>query len=135
MLVLGKDVEERVGGKSGADVLESQAGLLLAFHPKVDGGDLVTQGQDGVGEIQLAVELEGPGLDRQGSRGRAGLRGFVDDPARYAEPGQPQSQDEAGGTGTHDQNVAVFRHTRVAPTYGPKCEASRVVARGRSEAW
>ena len=79
MLVLRKDLQERIGRQVRTDALKRQARRRFALHPQIDGGNLVPMFDDGVGEAELAVEFERPRLNRQGPRGRAGLRRLVDD--------------------------------------------------------
>jgi len=76
VLVLGKDVEggqEWVGGESAPTFSNTPGGPLLAFHPKVDGGDLVPRVRTASVRSSGRLELKGrPGPP--GPRGRAGSR-------------------------------------------------------------
>ncbi len=83
--------------------------VAFASDPKIDGGYVVTFGDHGLGEVELAVEFERAGLHREGARGGSGLGGLVDDANLDAEPGQPKRQHQTGRAGTDDQNV-VLRH-------------------------
>src|SRR5262249_1652111 len=66
---------------------------------------------DRVGQADLVVELQHPRLDGQGAGGSTWLSGLVDDPHRDAEPGQPEREDETGGSGPDDQDRAVSHHS------------------------
>src|SRR5271170_4059946 len=61
----------------------------------------------GVSKIELTVEFERSRLNGRGSRGSAGLCRLVDDAHLNPKLGEPERQDQAGGTGADDQNVAV----------------------------
>jgi hypothetical protein len=56
------------------------------------------------------VELERASLYRQGARGGARLSGFIDDPHRDAESGQPEREYETGRPGPDDQDRAWVIH-------------------------
>ena len=107
VLVLREDFEKGIGGQILADGLEGKPRRRFALHPQIDRGNLVAVLHHELGEVELPVEFEGTRLNRQSTRGRAGLRRLVDDAHLDAELGQPQRQDEAGRAGADDQNVAV----------------------------
>ena len=56
MFVLRKDAQKGVRGQADADLLEVQARLAFASRPEVDRGNFTRSCDDGVGEIELAVE-------------------------------------------------------------------------------
>src|ERR1700722_208914 len=114
MLVLGKDLQEGKGRQIGAALLDGDARPRLAFDPKSDGGNLVTAGTHEIGEVELAIELEGPRMHGQGAGGRAGLGGLVDDADPDPELGQPERQDQAGRSGADNQYVAAH-HSFLLP--------------------
>ena len=107
VLVLREDLQEGIGGQILADGREGEPRRRFALHPQIDRGNLVAVLHHEVGEVELPVEFEGTRLNRQGARGRAGLRRLVDDAHLDAELGEPERQDEAGRSGTDDQNVTV----------------------------
>ena len=78
MLVLRKNMQERIGRQVRADPLKRQARGRFALDPQIDGRNLVSTFDHGVRKPELAVEFERPRLNRQGPRGRAGLRRLVD---------------------------------------------------------
>jgi hypothetical protein len=106
MLVLGEDLEEGIGRQVRADRRERQARNRLAFHPEVDSGNLVASLHNGVGEVELSVEFEGPRLNRQGPRGGPGLGRLVDDAHLGAKLGQPERQHQTRRTSADDQYIA-----------------------------
>ena len=112
VLVLRKDPQRGVRAQADADLLEGDARRLPAARPKVDRGNLVGSFDNGVGKIELTVELERAGLNCKRSRGRAGFAGLIHDPHSCAELCQPEGQDEAGWAGADHQNVAT-RHRRL----------------------
>ena len=106
MLVLREDMQEGIGGQTLADRLERQARGLLAPDPEIDRRVLVAAGDDLAGQVELAVELQGAGLDRQGSRGGSGFGGLVDDAHLDPKLGQPERQHQPGRPGADDQDIA-----------------------------
>ena len=56
------------------------------------------------GEAELAVELEGACVDNHGAGVEAGGGGFVDDADRNAKQCEIESEEEAGGASTDDEN-------------------------------
>ena len=112
MLVLGKDAQIGVRGHANAGLLEVEAGLALAARPQVYGRNLMRSRDNGVGEIELSIELERAGLNGERARGCARLGGLVHDPHPGSEPGQPKGEDKAGWTGANDQDIACL-HVRL----------------------
>src|SRR5690348_2764334 len=106
MLVLGKGVKERIRRDAGADILEGDTRLLPALHPEIDGWNLVAAADDGVAEVELAIELEGPRVNGECAGGGAGSGGLVDDSDLYSKLRQPERKHEAGGTGADDKDIA-----------------------------
>ena len=109
VLILRKDVQERVGRQVRADAAERNTRRGLALHPQIDGGNLVARRDHRLREIELPVEFERARLHRQRARGGAGLGGLVDDADLDAEFCQPKRQHQTGRPGADDQNVAL-RH-------------------------
>jgi hypothetical protein len=105
MLVLRKNVQERIGREARADLLERDARPRFALDPEPDGRDLVAARDHITGEIELAIELERSRVDRQCAGGRAGICGLVDDSGLRAELGQPQREHQTGGPSADDQHV------------------------------
>jgi hypothetical protein len=99
MLVLREDLQEGIGGQIFADRRKRDACCPLTPYPHIDRGHFVAVFHHKVGEVELPVEFEGTRLNRQGTRGRAGLGRFVDDTHLDTELGEPQRQDEAGRAG------------------------------------
>src|SRR6516162_11246788 len=87
MLVLRKNVQERIGGQILADGLEGEPRLRFALHPHIYRRNLVAMLDHEVGEVELPVKFEGTRLNRERARGRAGLRRLVDDAHLDAELG------------------------------------------------
>ena len=106
MLVLGKDLQERVRRQIGANLLERDARPRVALDPKADGGNFVAVREHEIGEIELAIEFEGPRMNGEGAGRRAVPGGFVDDPHLDPELGQPERQNQTGRSSADDQNVA-----------------------------
>ena len=109
MLVLREDFKKGVRGQVRANGLEGKARLRFAFHPEVDRWNFMAPRHDGAGQIELAVELERPRLNRQSALGGAGLRRLVHDAHLDAELGQPERQNKARGPRANNQNIAT-RH-------------------------
>src|SRR5579871_1637095 len=89
VLVLRKDMQERVGCQARADIFEFEMRHRLAFDPEIDRRHLVSTRDHGLGEIELLIELERARLNREGARGGAGLGGVVDDADLDAEFRKP----------------------------------------------
>jgi hypothetical protein len=85
VLVLGKDLQEGVWGKVGADGLEWKARCRLALHPQIDCGNLVAAGDHCLSEIKLSVKLKRTRLDCESARCRAWLGVPVNNPNLHAK--------------------------------------------------
>src|SRR5262245_32037445 len=109
MLVLRKDLQESVGCQIRTDLRERNARPGFALDPEPDGRDLVTARDNEIGEVELAVEFERARVDGKRTRRRAGLGGLVDDAQLHSELGQPEREDETGGPGTDNEDIAL-RH-------------------------
>ncbi|MNC75087.1 hypothetical protein D3C75_1265650 [compost metagenome] len=72
-------MQEGIGWKRTADGVEGEARGGFAFDPEISRGHFVASFQDGCGQVQLAIQLQGPRLHREGSGGGAGADGFIDD--------------------------------------------------------
>ncbi|MCY1424178.1 hypothetical protein D9M71_399150 [compost metagenome] len=112
VFILGKDVQEGVGRNERADNAEGQVRCDLAFYPEVGCRYPVAALENGCGQVQLAVQFQGPGLHGQGPRGSAGAGGPVDDAHLDAQFAQPQGQYQPGRAGANDQNLTAFHRTR-----------------------
>ena len=77
-----------------------------AVEPEPGGDDLV-------GDAELAIELQGPGLDGHGAGGLAGPGVLVDQAERCPGPRQPEGEDQPGRAGSDDQDL------RLAHAYPP----------------
>jgi hypothetical protein len=127
---LREDLQEGIGGQILADGREGEARRRFAPHPYIDGGNLVTMLHHKVGEVELAIEFEGTRMNRQGTRGRAGLGGFVDDAHLDTELREPERQNETGRAGADNENVTVHHallrfqstvsHVRPPPALRPR---------------
>src|SRR5262249_36417083 len=104
VLVLSKDDRVGEGAEPDTSVAEARACHLRAPDPEVRDDKADPALHHGRRKADLLVELEGPRLHRERARGRAGLRGLVDDPDFHAQPRQPQGENEAGGSGADDQH-------------------------------
>ena len=87
VLVLGKDLQERVGRQAGPHGRQRNLGLRLPPDPEIDCRNLVALGDHGIRKIELPVEFKRARLYRERPRGRAWLGGLVDDAHFDAEPG------------------------------------------------
>ncbi len=107
VVVLGEAEHERVRAEALADVTERDDGHLARPVAEVEAIEPEAAGDDVVGDAELAVELEGAGLDghRAGRLARAGVS--VDQAERTPRPRQPEGEDQAGRAGADDQDVAV----------------------------
>ncbi len=108
MLVLREDLDEGVGCQAFADALERQLRDRFAVNPEICRRDLMAATHDGVGQVELAIQLEGACLHRQSTGSGAGRRGLVDDAHAHAEFAQPQGQYQPGRAGADDQHVAAI---------------------------
>ena len=112
VLVLGEEEGIGIRTEPGADLAEDRARLSFAADPDIGGERLPSALDDGVGQSDLVIELEGTGVDRERARRRARRRCLVDDSHAHAEARQPQGQYEARRTGADDEHVygRGFRH-------------------------
>src|SRR5215470_6137133 len=128
MLVLRKNLQKSVGSQIRADLFERNARPGFALDPEPDGRDLVTARDNEIGEVELAVEFERARVHRERTRRRAGLGSLVDDAQLHAELGQPQREDQPGGPGADNQDVAarhVLLHHGVVTTVRRKLGTPR----------
>src|SRR5262249_22805750 len=105
-LALWKILKETVARKRRADLFEKNARPGFALDPEPDGRDLVTARDNEIGEVELTVEFERARVDGERTRRGAGLRGLVDDAQLHSELGQPECEDETGGPGADNQDIA-----------------------------
>jgi hypothetical protein len=110
VLVLRIDLEEGKGRQSLADAGEGHPRGPGTAGPQVDGRHLEPAGHDRIRQIELAVQLERPGLHRERARGGAGGIGPVDDAYPDTLPPEPQGEDEPRGPGADDENLG-WGHT------------------------
>src|SRR5205807_1650817 len=76
-----------------------------ASGPEIRGGELESRADHFVREAELPVELQRPRLHRERTRRAARSIGLVDDANPDPQPGQPESEHEAGGSGADDENL------------------------------
>jgi hypothetical protein len=107
VFVLGKNQRVRIRTKASSEFAEDRAGGVVAGDPEIHGDGLMTAGDDGVGEAELAIKFEGARLHGESARRGAGFRGFVDEAHAHAEAREPEGQDEAGGTGADHEDVGI----------------------------
>ena len=93
MLVLRKDLQERIGGEIRSDFLEINARLWFAFNPEPDGRDFVAMLDHEICQLELAVEFEGPCVHRESAGCRAWLSGLIYNPYLHSELGKPKGED------------------------------------------
>ena len=86
---------------------EDRARTAFARHPEVHRPHAVAALDDAASEIDLAVELEGTGLNGECPRGGAGLRRPVDEAHRHFQVSEPQGEHQAGGSGPDDEHSGV----------------------------
>ncbi|MNQ91801.1 hypothetical protein D3C85_1071980 [compost metagenome] len=108
VLVLREDFQEWIGRQALADSVQRQARDLLALDPEVGGRHQVALLHDGVGQVQLAVQLQGAGLHGQCAGSGAGFEGLVDDAHGNAQFAEPECQYQPGRAGADDQYVAML---------------------------
>ena len=102
MRVLREDEHVGEGAEALAEGAEFDVADVLAFDPEVYGDELVSFFDNFAREAELAVELEGAGVDDESAGGGARLGGFVDDADADAEAREPESEDQPGGAGADD---------------------------------
>ena len=79
VLVLREDVQERIARQLGADLCKRDPRLVASPDPQVDRRHLVAPFDDGIGQIELAIELERASVDGQCARRGPRCGGLVDD--------------------------------------------------------
>ncbi len=107
VLVLGEHQHMGEGADPLADVAELHPAGLLAPRPEVHRGEGQAFRLHRFGEAELAIELQGARLDRQGAGGGARLGRLVDDAHLDAQTRQPQGEDQPRGTGPDDQDFRI----------------------------
>ena len=107
MSVLLEHEHEREGTEALAELAELDVGGVLGFHPEVDGDELGAAAHDFVGEAELAVELEGAGVDDEGAGSGARFGDFIDDADADAEAREPEGEVQARGAGADDEDLGV----------------------------
>ena len=110
MLVLRQAQHERVGAEPRAEVAEAECRDLPPASPHAELAHADPACDGGVGDAELAVELERPRVDGHRARRLARPRAPVDDPERHAEAHEPECQGEPGGTGADDEDLRLRRH-------------------------
>src|SRR5260370_38326679 len=130
MLILRKDLQERVRRQSCSNLLERHARLRLPFDPEPDRWDLVAMGDHEIGQIELTIKFESASMNGERAGGRAGLGRRVDDAYFDAELGQPEREDQACRSSADDQDLAarhIFLRSRcgLCPAEWPKTRAAR----------
>src|SRR6201984_2132568 len=81
----------------------------MLARQEVEGRHLVPACDDRRREIELPIQLESPSLHREGARGRAGLRGPVDDAYGDTLAGEPQCQHPSRGGSTSDEDFGTVQ--------------------------
>src|SRR5947209_19444829 len=93
MLILRKDLKERIGGQIRGDLLEVNPRPRFAFDPQADSGNLVSALEDDLSEIELAIKFESARVHGECAGRRARLGSLVDETWFYSKPGQPERED------------------------------------------
>src|SRR5215475_10839525 len=106
MLVLRENLQESGRSEIRADLFERNARPGFALDPEPNARDLVTARDNEIGEVELAVEFERARVDGERTRRGAGLGSLVDDAQLHAELGQPEREDETGGSGADNEDIA-----------------------------
>jgi hypothetical protein len=106
VLILRKDLQERVRSQISANLLERDARFRLPFDPEPDGRDFMAMDDYEIGEIKLAIKFECSRMNSERAGGRAGLGGLVDDAYFDAELGQPERENQACRSSADDQDLA-----------------------------
>src|SRR5207244_6804328 len=107
VLVLWVDEPVWIGTPAHAQLAEIDVRRLPASGPEVRCGEHQPGFDDLIGEAELAVELKRARLQRQRARSGAGLGSLIDDAEPDAEPGEPESEDEARRAGADDEHFGV----------------------------
>ena len=107
MLVLWVDEPVWIGAPAHAQLAELDVRRLPGSGPEVRCGEHQPGFDDLIGEAELAVELQRARLQRQRARSGAGLGSLIDDAEPDAEPGEPESEDEARRAGADDEHFGV----------------------------
>src|SRR5438105_13489517 len=115
VLVLRVDEPEWIGTPAHAECAKLDVRGSGASGPKIRRGEDETCLDHCVGEAELAIVLERARLHGQRSRGGAGLGGLVDDADADAQPGEPESEDEASRTGADDEDFGVPARKNLGP--------------------
>src|SRR6185437_3852573 len=105
MLVLGKNQRIRERAATRAHVAEDGTCSPLARHPKICREHLPSTLDDWIDEVHLTVQFERACLNGKSARRCPGSVRLVDDPDSYAEPGQPEGQDQARRPCADNKNV------------------------------
>ncbi len=107
VFILG--VDQSVGKRTEARAQPAELDVrgLLSPGPEICRGELEPRRHHLLGETELAIQLESARLQRHRARGRARLGALVDDANPDAEPGQPESEHEAGWTRADDEDLGV----------------------------
>jgi len=109
VLILRKNQQVRKRAQTLAHFPEDGTRRLPAGHPEICRDYPPATFDDGVGEADLAVELERPSLHGKRARRRPRFRSLVDNPHAHAEPRQPQGQDQARRPCADDEDVCLAR--------------------------
>ena len=105
VLILRKDEKVRKWGESGPNRSDVGSRDVPAVDPEVHRVERDGARDDVVGDPQLAIELQGAGMDHQRSRRGSRLGDLVDDPDGDAAPRQPEREHEAGWTRADDKHL------------------------------
>src|SRR5439155_25518787 len=107
VLVLRVDEPVWIGAPAQAQLAELDVRGLPGSGPEVRCGEHQPGFDDLIGEAELAIELQRARLQRQRARSGAGLGSLIDDAGPDAEPGEPESEDEARRAGADDEHFGV----------------------------
>lgn len=107
MLVLRKNMQETIGRQVRDDLFERHARSLATAKPYTKAGDRVAFLDDGIGEIELLVQFQGPGVHGQRPRRRSGLRRLVDYADGHTLFRKPERKDKSRRSCADDQHAGV----------------------------
>jgi len=107
VLVLREDQDVRVRGRAGAERAQLDMRNVPAADPEIQGIEADGRVDDGIGDAELAIELERARVHDERAGRRCDGGGLVDDAHAHTRAGEAQREHEAGRTRAGDQDVDV----------------------------
>ena len=104
MLVLGQAEREGEGAEAKAHVAQPDGADLRASLAQTHRLDLRAALDQALAQAELIVELQGAGMDHEGTGSPARPVVLINDAKRHAVPAEPECEDESCRPGTDDQD-------------------------------